>query len=167
MTGADQSDVYLDLRSALYTITSLQATIRHADSKARIMLGLLGSTVVVVLQEAPTLRRCDTVPLLAGAAVVAVIWLAALVVGGWHLLAAMSPRLSSAGRANRFAFPATRPATTGVREQRDEAWDLVSALAGIAVDKHSRVRRARRAVACAMFAAGILAALTTIVAIAM
>lgn len=167
MTGADQSDAHLDLRSALYTVTSLQTTIRHADAKARIMLGLLGGSVVIVLQQTATLGRCDTAPLLAATAVVAVVWLAALAAGGWHLLAAVSPRLFPAGRTNRFAFPATRPTTTGVREQRNEAWDLASVLAGIAVDKHSRVRRARPAVAVAMFAAGTLAALTTVVAIAM
>ena len=167
MTIADQSDVHLDLRSALYTATSLQTTIRHADAKAQIMLGLLGGSVVVVLQQAPTLGHCDSVPLLAATGVAAVVWLAALTVGGWHLLAAVSPRLSLTGRANRFAFPTTRPATTGIREQRNEAWDLVSTLGGIAVAKHSRVRRARPAVAVAMLAAETLTALTTIVAITM
>jgi len=96
MTLADQSDVHLDLRSALYTATSLQTTIRHADAKARIMLGLLGGSVVVVLQQAPTLGRFDSAPLLAATAVAAVVWLAALAAGGWHLLAAVSPRLSPA-----------------------------------------------------------------------
>jgi hypothetical protein len=167
MNVADQSDVHLDLRSALYTATSLQTTIRHADAKARIMLGLLGGSVVVVLQQVPTLGRCDTAPVLTVTAVATAVWLAALAAGGWHLLAAMSPRLSPAGRANRFAFPVSRPATIGVREQRNEAWDLVSTLAGIAWDKHSRVRRAGPAVAVAMIAAGMLTVLTTIAAITM
>jgi len=166
MTIADQSDVHLDLRSALFAATSLQTTIRHADAKARIMLGLLGGSVVVVLQQVPILDRCDSSPLLAAAAVVAVVWLAALGAGGWHLLAAVSPRLSPAGHANRFTFPTTRPATISVREQRNEAWDLVSVLAGIAVDKHSRVGRARLTVVIATMAAGTLTAITTIAAIA-
>jgi hypothetical protein len=145
----------------------LQTTIRHADAKARIMLGLLGGSVVVVLQQVPTLGRCNSALLLTAAAVAAVVWIAAAAAGAWRLLAAVSPRLSLTGRANRFAFPATRPATTGIREQRNEAWDLVSALAGIAVDKHSLVRRARPTLAVAMLAAGTMTALTTIVAIAM
>ena len=96
MTVADQSDVHLDLRSALYTATSLRTTIRHADSKARIMLGLLGGSVVVVLQQAPTLGRCDSAPLLTATAVAAVVWLAALAAGGWHLLAANRRRVDFA-----------------------------------------------------------------------
>lgn len=167
MTVADQSDIKFDLRSALYTATSLQTTIRHADGKARIMLGLLGGSVVVVLQQAPTLGRCDNALLLTAAAVAAMVWLTALAAAGWQLLAAVSPRLSPASPANRFAFPAIRPATIGVREQRNEAWELVSVLAGIAVDKHSQVRRARPIVAVAILAAGTLTVLTTFVAIAM
>ncbi|MFG1607176.1 hypothetical protein [Actinoplanes sp. NPDC049265] len=167
MTPAAQSDVHVDLRSALCPATSLQATIRHADAKAQIMLGLLGGSVVVVLQQAPTLGRCDSTAMLTATAVAAVVWLAALAVGGWHLLAAVSPRLSAASRANRFAFTATRPAPTGVCEQRNEAWDLGIGPGQLRSGKHSRVRQARLAVAVAMLAAGKLTVLTAIVAIAM
>ncbi|MFI1993940.1 hypothetical protein [Actinoplanes sp. NPDC020271] len=167
MTVAHQSDVNLDLGSALYTATSLQTTIRHADVKAQSMLGLLGGSVVIVLQQVPALERCGSTSLLAATAVAAVAWLAALTIGAWHLLAAVSPRLSPASRANRFTLPTKRPATISAREQRNEAWDLVSVLAGIAVAKHSRVGRASPAVAVAAMAAGTLTALTTIAAIAM
>jgi hypothetical protein len=165
MTVEEQFDVHRDLRLALHAATSLQTTIRHADTKAQILLGLQGGMAVAVQQQAQTLGDIGATALLAVAGAVSIAWLAGLALSCWHLLAAMSPRLTGTHRVNRFAFPATRPTTVDIRDQRDEAWEVVSALAEIALAKHSRVRRSLPALLVASVSAGALLALTVIVGI--
>lgn len=160
-----RAGAYRDLRLALHTAASLQATIRHADAKAQILLALQGGMAAVVLQQAPVLGGVRTPALLAVAAVAAVALLAGLAVGGWQLLATIAPRLAGAHQVNRFAFPVARPATVDIVDQRDEAWDLVAGLADIALAKHARVRRALPAVVVASAAAGALVTLATTVSI--
>jgi hypothetical protein len=167
MSVEEQADTVRDLQSALHTAVSLQETIRHADTKAQALLGLQGGMAVMVLQQAPALAGAGCRPLLAVAGVVAVVWISGLAVSGWHLLAAMIPRLAGPHHANRFAFPAARPAEESLRAQRDEAWDTVAVLSAIAVAKHTRVRRALPTLVVATVAAGALLALTVVVAIAM
>jgi hypothetical protein len=163
-TGASL-DAYRDLRLALHTAASLQATIRHADSKAKILLGVQGGMAVVVLQQTSAFGGVETPALIAVAGIVAIAWVTGLAIAGWHLLATIAPRLVWPHGANRFAFPATRPTTDGIRDLRDEAWDLVSALADIALAKHSRVRRSLPALIVASASAGAFLALAITVGI--
>jgi hypothetical protein len=86
-------------------------------------------------------------------------WVFGLAISGWHLLATIIPWPARPHGANRFAFPITRPTTDSIRDQRDEASDLVSVLAGIALTKHTRVRRSRPALIVASASAGVLLAL--------
>ena len=165
MTIEEQSDTHRDLRLALHTAASLQATIHHADAKAKLLLGFQGGLAVVVPQQTSTLGGADNRALLTVAGIVAIAWLCSLAIGGWHLLAAIAPRLAGAHGANRFAFPATRPMTEHIRDQRDEAWDTVSALAAIALAKHSRVRRSLPALIVGSMSASALLTLAMIVGI--
>lgn len=154
------ADASRDLRLALHAAASLQATIRHADTKAQILLGLHGGTAVAVLQQAPALVSLEPRALVVVAGVLAAAWLSGVAISGWHLLATLTPRLTGAHGVNRFAFPSQRPATDDIGDQRDEAWDLVSALALIALAKHARVRRSLPALIVASSAAGALLVLT-------
>ena len=161
----DRSDTHRDLRLALHTAASLQATIRHADAKARLLLGAQGGLAAVVLQQMSTLADRDHPALLTAVGILATAWICGLSVSGWHLLAAMIPRLTGARGANRFAFPVARPTTESLRDHRDEAWDLASVLAAIAVAKHSRVRRALPALVVASVAAGALLTVAMVVGV--
>jgi hypothetical protein len=160
------TDKLHDLRLALHAAAALRQTIRDADTKAQVLLGVQGGTAVVVLQELPALGDTPWPGLLVVAAVSAAGWLGGLAVGGWCLLSAMNPRLAGAYRTNRFAFPAARPAGGDAGEQRDEAWDLVAVLSDIALAKHARVRRALPALIAGSVSAGVLLALAAVVGIA-
>jgi hypothetical protein len=167
MTVEKQSDTYRDLQLALHALGSLQETIRHADAKARLLLGCEGGFAVVVVQNAAVLGGAENRALLISAGVMAVVLLGSLAVGGWHLLTTIAPRLAATHAVNRFALPATRPESESLRDQRDEAWDLVSALATIARAKHLRVRRALPALIVAAVSTATILALIVIVGIAM
>jgi hypothetical protein len=163
MTIEEQSDTHRDLRLALHTAASLQSAIRHADATAELLLGFQGGLAVVVLQQTSTLGGADNQALLTIAGIVAITWLYSLALGCWHLLPAIAPRPAEAHGTNRFAFPATRPMTENIRDQRDEAWDLASTLAAIALAKHSRIRRSLPALIFGSISAGALLMLTMIV----
>ncbi|WP_328471187.1 hypothetical protein OHA21_06580 [Actinoplanes sp. NBC_00393] len=156
---------YRDLRLALDAAASLQATIRHADMKAQILLGLHGGMAVAVLQQAPMLGRLDNPALNALAVIGAIAWLAGVAVSGWHLLATLAPRLTGPPGTNRFAFPARPPETDDIAEQRDEAWSAVSTLADIALAKHGRVLRSLPGLCVASASAGLIVALAAVVII--
>lgn len=152
-----REEVHRDIELGLRAAASLQATIGRADAKARVLLGLEGGLAMVVLQQLPTLEVIS-LPLLACLGALGIAWLAGLTVSSWHLLKVIVPRLTGSERANRFAFPTARPSTADPGSQRDEAWDLVSVLAGIALAKHNRVRRAVPPLVVASAAAGALLA---------
>ncbi|GIF38241.1 hypothetical protein [Actinoplanes xinjiangensis] len=164
MTVEERSDTLRDLHSALFSATSLQETIRHADMKAQALLGVQGGIAVTVLQQAPTIAGARSPALLAVAGIGAVLWLGGLGVSAWHLLATIMPRLGGAHPGNRFTFPAARPTQEDIRTQRNEAWDAASVLADIALAKHSRIRRALPSLIVASTSAGALLALAVTVA---
>lgn len=137
----EDHDRWRDVRVALDTAASVQRSIRHADTKAAALIGVLGSVVTLA---------ADSLPVLAGGwwAIAAAVLGAGVAVGtavtGHHLLRAMTPRLAVPGAPNRFAFPAIAagrlPDHDDVTAQHDEARVLVTALARIAMIKHERVR---------------------------
>ncbi|BAL87636.1 hypothetical protein AMIS_24160 [Actinoplanes missouriensis 431] len=130
-----------DLLLALRTAESMQATIRHADAKAQVLLGFQGGMAVVVLQQMPALARTTHPALLATAGVAASAWLIALAVGAWYLMTAMTPRLAGPHPTGEFGLPSDRLSKSVDPVPRDAAWNLARTLAGIALAKHSRVRR--------------------------
>lgn len=163
MTTPEQSDTHRDLQLALHAAASLQSTIRHADAKARLLLGLQGGIAAVVVEKGSAFDSASHRGLLQVAALAAITWLGGVAVSGRRLLAVIAPRLTGAHGANRFAFPTTRPPTKSIQDQRNEAWDQVAALATIALAKHSLVRRSLPALTVAFVAAGILLVLIAIV----
>jgi hypothetical protein len=135
-----------DLRLALSTAKSLQASIRHADTKAAALLGIQGGMAAVAADHASSLLHAPSPAALVVGGLLTTTLLWGLGATTWHLALALAPRLAGPPGDNRFAFPnmarsKCRPTTLSVRQQRDEAWDLVSTLAGIAMAKHRRVRR--------------------------
>ena len=163
MTAPDQSDTHRDLQLALHAAASLQSTIRHADTKAQLLLGFQGGLTTIVVEKGSAFGSAGHRPLLPVALLLMIAWLGGLAVGGRHLLAAIAPRLTGAHDTNRFAFPTTRPMTESIRDQRNDAWDQVAALAAIAVAKHSHVRRSLPALTLASVSAGVMLALVMIV----
>lgn len=158
----EPSGAYRDLYLALRTATSTQETIRHADTKAQVLLGLHGGIALAVLQQLSTLTLAaiEAPALLAVAMAAASGWLIGLAVSGAYLLSAIAPRSAPRRGNNRFAIPADRPTDDDVHTQRVEAWDLVSTLAAIASVKHERVRRSLPALIASSAFAGALVALS-------
>jgi hypothetical protein len=142
-----------DLVLALRTAESFQRSIRHADTKTAALISAgCGMLAFLTAQAGLTAQGDDLAsgvgpnrPLILLRVLFNVIAAAGLVGAAWHLGAAIRPRLSPPGRANRFAFAAAAhvgaPAPVGVRRQADDAWRLSRLLARIALDKHRRVQR--------------------------
>lgn len=173
--AADQSvdrRVWRDLDLALRTAASLQTSIRHADAKAAVVIGIQGGLATATAECAPSLLHTPgrVAPVIAG--MLAVMVLVGLAVTACYAGLALTPRLAGPPKANRFAFPtiaaANRPlGLADARRLRREAWDLVSTLAGIAMTKHQHVRRSFLGLAATTSTAGalqILAAFVTPVA---
>jgi hypothetical protein len=152
-----------DLQLALDTAESLQATIRHADAKAQILLAAQGGTAALVAQQVSTFGDLDNAAVLALGGIMMVTWLAGLTVGGCHLLMAIIPRLSRPGGTGN-ALLDRRPDTDDHGDPRASAWDLVSILTAIASAKHTHVRKAVPAIILASASAGSLLAMSAAVA---
>ena len=139
-------DVRRDLRLALRTGASMQASIRHADTKTFAIFCAQGGVATAAGQAVPTLLHTPGRVVPGVAILLAAATLCALTTTTWHLGLALVPRLTGPAGRNRFAFPniaaaSRRPGRGDTRRQRDEAWDLVSTLAWIVLTKHRHVRR--------------------------
>jgi hypothetical protein len=148
-------DVYL----ALQTATSVQESIRHADAKAQMLLGLDGGIAVVAADHASALCRLPP-PMSVAAVVLSAIMLGSLAVVATRLLIVVTPRLAVPRGRNRFAFPSLAaqrcyPAAE-LTQYRAEAWQLVTTLSKIATAKHTGVRRSIAPLAVALASAGAL-----------
>jgi hypothetical protein len=147
-----------DLYLALQTATSLQESIRHADTKAQMLLGVAGGAVVVAADHASALLQLSP-PLSVAALALAVTMFGCLALTAGRLLNVIAPRLTSPRGRNRFAFPDLaaqdrRPVAADVSRCRDEAWQLVTTLSKIATAKHTGVRRSVAPLAAALAAGG-------------
>lgn len=76
-------------RGSLATAEALQATIRHADTKASILLGVAGGMMTTVSQAAVS---SESHPALTG--LVFAVTALGLAKAGWHLLVAIRPRVA-------------------------------------------------------------------------
>ncbi|MGI5146875.1 hypothetical protein ACQEVC_10900 [Plantactinospora sp. CA-294935] len=139
-------DAWLDLQVGLATAASLQASIRHADAKALALLTAEGGTALTVADQVlpTTLDTNLTVATLT--VLLAASMVLSMAAAAYQLALSLRPRLTGAGRANRFGFPdlvagGRRPSIATARQHRDEAWDFVVTLARIAMAKHLRIRR--------------------------
>jgi hypothetical protein len=153
--------VWRHLDIALSTAASLQASIRHADTKAATLLSIQGGVATIAVDQASPLFAGSGRPMVA-AVIVVIILSGSLGVGAWHLAMAVIPRLTGPAGPNRFAFPVTRSGhrpTLNVQDQCDEAWDLVAVLGATAMAKHHRVRRSWPWLATATVSAGVLVVL--------
>lgn len=134
-----------DLWVALATAASIQTVIRRADAKAATLLAMAGAVGAAAVEPLVPILSVGGGIQLAGAALL-ISLLSGLAVATWHLRSAIWPRLVTLPGANRFSFPnvvrdgGCPPSGTAL-SCRDEAWEFVSTLAGIAMAKHVRVRR--------------------------
>jgi hypothetical protein len=142
----ESPELWRDVRLALSTAESLQTSIRHADTKVATLLAAQGGIAAVTADHASSLlhKHSPAALVVAGLLMSTLLW--GLGMTAWHLTLALAPRLAGPTGQNRFAFPniarsKRRPPTSSAQQQRDEAWELVSALARIAMAKHLRVRR--------------------------
>jgi hypothetical protein len=157
-------DPLRDIQLALRTATSLQTSIRHADVKAQTLLGVDGSIVAVAADHASVLLRISA-PMSFVALILAAITMGGLALNVGQLLMVIAPRLSRPLGHNRFSFPNVarlghRSAPADVRRYRNESWDLVATLAGIAAAKHAGVRHSIASLALTRAAASGLHILT-------
>lgn len=139
-------DDWRDLQLAMATESSLQTSIRHADTKVIALLTVGGAVVVTAAERAAPLIHANAGALFGIAVALAAVMLVGLVAATVQLLMAMRPRLDAPSETNRFGFAgimrsASPPLRASIAHQRDEAWAFVKALAGIAMAKHRQVRR--------------------------
>jgi hypothetical protein len=167
---ADNSDlkVWRDLRLALRIAASLQTSIRHADAKTAALLGVHGGLAASVAESAPSLLQVPGAVRPGIAALLSLVFICGLATTGWQFGRVLAPRLAGPQGQNRFAFPnlaanGRRPALADARRLREEAWSLVSTLAGIAMAKHRHVRRSLLGLAVAALSAGGLQILDALV----
>jgi hypothetical protein len=158
------------LALALRTIDSIQASIRHADTKVGVLLGAQGGMAAAVWDRAPSLIGAAD-PVRVAAVMLGLTFLVGLALSSWHLAMAMLPRVAGPRRFSRFAFPSlaeTRrpPAPSNAGRLCDEAWSHASVLARIAMAKHRRVRRGLAGLAVAAVTGSALLILATIAAAA-
>ncbi len=137
-----------DLPVALSTVSSVQAAIRRADTKATALAGLEFSVLSIALGAADHLGQVWTSgPGHRAWAVAVVIGLLAGVGATMGLLgAALWPRLHDDDPQNRFAFPAlaarTAPPDPSPEQARDDAWRLAMRLSRTAARKYHLIRMA-------------------------
>ncbi|MFE0591252.1 hypothetical protein [Micromonospora echinospora] len=144
-----------ELDLACTIAASFQQNIQHADSKGSMLAVLASGVVTLVVTQAEQVRDGLTGarPVAVAFVVTLVVLVAALVTTGLHLAAALRPRITPPGPANRFAFPAVAGRDTrssdGIRvgDLRAEAWALNRLLADIALAKHQHIVGAIRGVA--------------------
>ncbi|MCO1594873.1 hypothetical protein M8C17_06800 [Micromonospora sp. RHAY321] len=147
MSTQPDLDPWRDLLVGLTTAASLQASIRHADTKAAALLTIEGAVTTAVVDRAlPLAVGGGGVVTLSLATLLATSFVIGVASATWQLVLALRPRLEGASGANRFGFPNLvrgkgRPPVASTRRHRDEAWDFVAALARIAMAKHLRIRR--------------------------
>ncbi|MEU4565495.1 hypothetical protein [Micromonospora sp. NPDC023956] len=144
----------------LATATSLQTSIRHADTKAATLLATEGAVATAVTEPAASLLSAGTTGSVAGT-VLLVGLVTGLSIASWHLIRAMRPQVGGVAGDNRFGFPnlaraGRRPAAVSARQQRNEAWEFVSTLARIAMGKHTRVRRSLPWLVLSLTTAGLV-----------
>ncbi|GLY25527.1 hypothetical protein [Micromonospora sp. NBRC 101691] len=143
-----------ELDLACTIAASFQQNIQHADSKGSMLAVLASGVVTLVVTQADQVRDGLTGarPVAVAFVVTLVVLVAALVTTGLHLAAALRPRITPPGPANRFAFPAVAGRDTWssdirVGDLRTEAWALNRLLADIALAKHQHIVGAIRGVA--------------------
>lgn len=160
-------DAWRDLHLALHTSAALQTSIRHADAKASGLLGALAGLAATAAEFVPSVLHAPDAVTHATALVLSVAFLGGLAATVWHLVLALVPRLAGPSGHNRFAFPnlaalGRRPTAADTQRLRDEAWDLVSVLARVAITKHKHLRRSLPGLAAATLAASSLQILNAI-----
>ncbi|MGV9806774.1 hypothetical protein [Micromonospora chersina] len=161
MSRREHLDLWRDLQVGLATADSLQASIRHADTKAVALLTIEGAVAMATVDRALPLMTESTPFVVMLAALLGATFVLGLSVAAWHLVLAFQPRFEGANRSNRFGFPSLvgsggRPSMASARRQREEAWDFVVALARIAMAKHQRVRQSMPWLVMALASAGCL-----------
>jgi hypothetical protein len=155
-------DTTADLDDAHRAVGYFSHWIGNADTK----VGLLTAVAAVLLggvgQQAGAVAKLTEQPDNAELAALAVFAssLVALLVGGWHLARAVTPRTDAPEGPNRFSFPSlSANSLTSLSPARDvvagEAWSQAQLLARIASTKFARLRIAIPAI----FGAAILFAL--------
>lgn len=155
-------DTVADLDDAHRAIGYFSHWIGNADTK----VGLLTAVGAVLLsgvgQQAGAVAKLTEQPGNAELAALAVFAssLIALLVGGWHLARAVTPRTDASEGPNRFSFPSlSANSLASLSRARDvvasEAWSQAQLLAMIASTKFARLRIATPAI----FGATILFAL--------
>ncbi|MFI7609538.1 hypothetical protein ACIBTV_31100 [Micromonospora sp. NPDC049366] len=131
---------------ALQAVRLHQDSIQHADTKIARLASAQGALAALMLStsQAPV----TFVPRSSAALVawcVLVVFLITLVVAARYLALGFQPRTSGPPSPNRFGFPSAVPASTAAALHHEhgeppEAWTLVTLLAGVALEKHQRVR---------------------------
>ncbi|MER7441291.1 hypothetical protein [Micromonospora avicenniae] len=136
------------VETALQAARLHQDSIRHADTKIARLAGFQGALAALMIStaQAPVtfIPSSLAAPVAGG---VAMVFLLTLFVAARHLALGFQPRASGPTLPNRFGFSAAAPARTLVVPHHEhseprEAWTLVTLLAGIAQEKHKRVRAA-------------------------
>jgi len=156
---AGYPDPDVDLAAAFTAAASMQSTIRQADAKATSLLGVMGAAGALTVNQAlpQFLASPDEAVLGIGAGLTAIL-LTSAAITAWQLISALRPRIDSAPVGNRFALRQMElPRGVGsLRERRDDAWDLVAVLAGIARAKHERIQRSVPTTGVALAASALL-----------
>lgn len=146
----DTLSAYEHLQVALSTVTAVNGTVQHADTKAGILAAIqAGMATVMATEEGPLPAAAGArIPVHVAALVAGIVFTGAFLMSGRYLVQALWPRLQPAPVPSRFgiatlidmnpaAMVSTRPS-----EQCQEAWELARLLAGIAMRKHGCVARA-------------------------
>jgi hypothetical protein len=138
-----------DLTLALRSAESLQDTIRHADTKAQMLLGVDGCVAAVAAGHLPGLLALPA-PASLFAVVCAAVMLVGLTTSAARLIRVIAPE-----PFHRFEAGA---AVSGHADQ--DAREFVATLTRIAAAKHRRVRHGVRPLVVATTAGGVLLALS-------
>ncbi|RKN52657.1 hypothetical protein D7193_22660 [Micromonospora costi] len=133
--------------TALATVRLHQDSIQHADTKIARLAGLHGAMVALVVNAAPATRLSVnwTSAVDLATLCIAALFVLTVVVSAHHLSLGFRPRTFGPTPPNRFGFRARNrrgiaSADYDRRSERSEAWTLVAVLAGIAFEKHQRVK---------------------------
>ncbi|RKN22590.1 hypothetical protein D7147_08065 [Micromonospora musae] len=136
------------VETALQAVRLHQESIQHADMKIARLAGFQGALAALMISTAQApitfVSGSPAAPVAGG---VAVLFLLTLLVAARHLALGFQPRASGPALPNRFGFPAatSTSALAALHHKQGEpreAWTLVTLLAGIAQEKHQRVRAA-------------------------
>ncbi|WP_067475054.1 hypothetical protein [Actinomadura hibisca] len=121
-----------DATVALTAVGTFQNYLQHADAKVSVLSAVLAGSVGAMLSAAD-----------GTSAAFALLYLAAFLGAGFHLIQALRPRLDDDPVTSAFGIMGIGehlPADADA--QRDEAWAMARILAGVAALKHRHVARA-------------------------